>query len=114
LGHDCIEKQKKEYKSLVSSALVDIQINGLGQTLAFWRAKGTDKEGNPDNKSAHLQLYSHISEWLKSPDSMKLKLENDDLVVWVTQSQGNEYRRATAETISFLVWLKRFAEATLS
>ena len=38
------EKVQKEYASLAKKAPADIQANGLGQTLAFWRAKGYEKD----------------------------------------------------------------------
>ena len=31
---------REKYKQLARSAPADVQTNGLGQTLAFWRAKG--------------------------------------------------------------------------
>ncbi len=106
-------KVQEEYSSLVKKAPADIQTNGLGQTIAFWRAKGYEK-GHPkdDGKNAHAQLLTHLTEWLKSTDA--LDLPTDNLVEWVSKTaQVNDYRRATVEAIAFLIWLKRFAEAEL-
>lgn len=106
-------KVQEEYSSLVKKAPADIQTNGLGQTIAFWRAKGYEK-GHPkdDGKNAHAQLLDHLTQWLKSSDA--LSLPTDNLVEWVSQTaKVNDYRRATTEAIAFLVWLKRFAEAEL-
>ncbi len=106
-------KVQEEYSSLVKKAPSDIQTNGLGQTIAFWRAKGYEN-GHPkdDGKNAHAQLLDHLTQWLKSSDALGLQTEN--LVEWVSKTaQVDEYRRATAEAIAFLVWLKRFAEAEL-
>lgn len=88
-----------EYKALVASAPADIQTNGLGQTLAFWLSKG---------KSEHKTLYKHVSDWVtpKMGDS-------DDLLRWITQTESTPYRRATVESLAFLGWLKRFAQAEL-
>jgi len=99
----------KEYASLAKSAPADIQANGLGQTLAFWRAKGSDK-GKPKN-NAHSLLLEHVSAWVGE----QLKLgPNKDLVMWISKEAGTDlYRRATAEAIAFLCWVKRFAEAEL-
>lgn len=104
---------QEEYGSLVKKAPADIQTNGLGQTIAFWRAKGYEKGHPKDNgRNAHAQLLAHLTEWLKSPDA--LGLSTDDLVEWVSKTASvDDYRRATAEAIAFLVWLKRFAEAEL-
>jgi CRISPR-associated protein Cmr5 len=100
-----------KYGSLAKSAPADIQMSGLGQTLAFWRAKGYEK-GNPkkgDNEHAHL--LTDVSKWVK--DQVKWK-SNLALLDWITQeATTDEYRQATAEAMAFLSWLKRFAEAEL-
>jgi CRISPR-associated protein Cmr5 len=120
---DCIQKIKKEvfdgdakkqenYCSLARKAPADIQINGFGQTLAFWYAKGSDNKGNPDPKTPDYQILQHVTGWLNSPKGMNLA--KPDLVKWISrEAQTADYRRATTETIAFLVWLKRFAEAEL-
>lgn len=114
----CVEQVKsdknryaKEYGSLARSAPADIQANGLGQTLAFWRAKGYEK-GQPKNKGAneHYQLLEHVSNWV----GQRLGLQERNMVKWVAEhSTTDEYRRATLEAIAFLIWVKRFAEAEL-
>lgn len=92
----------KEYGQLAKSAPADIQANGLGQTLAFWKAK----------KDAHYQkLGDQVSKWVMG--QMKQQ-HQDGLLGWiVAEASTNDYRRATAEAIAFLSWLKRFAEAEL-
>lgn len=99
-----------EYTGLARSAPTDIQTNGLGQTLAFLRAKGFEHgRRNPD--SAHAQLLDDISGWLRG----HLKLDgNRDVVEWIVMAaETGAYRRATVETLAFLAWLRRFAEAEL-
>jgi len=102
----------KEYGSLAKSAPADIQSNGLGQTLAFWRAKGYDR-GKPkaNGANAHYQLLVHVSEWTRN----QLKLSNSkEVLEWVAKDAStDQYRRATTEAIAFLSWVKRFAEAEL-
>jgi CRISPR-associated protein Cmr5 len=100
----------KEYGGLAKSAPADIQANGLGQTLAFWRAKGY-KDGQPKENDAHAELLKHASDWLRS---QKILPEGKDVVEWIAKGAStNDYRRATSEVIAFLSWLKRFAEADL-
>jgi CRISPR-associated protein Cmr5 len=90
----------EKYGKLARSAAADIQVNGLGQTLAFWKAK---------KEEHHLKLFEHVSAWVTG----QLKV-NGDLLIWITKTATtDEYRRATAETIAFLAWVKRFAEAEL-
>ena len=94
-------KDLKEYRALVRGAPADIQISGLGQFLAFLRAKG-----KPD----HCALYEQLREWLAKQNYFS----GNDLLEWISRTATTEdYRRATAEVMSFLMWLKRFAEAEL-
>uniref|UniRef100_A0A7C4PHX0 CRISPR type III-B/RAMP module-associated protein Cmr5 n=1 Tax=Anaerolinea thermolimosa TaxID=229919 RepID=A0A7C4PHX0_9CHLR len=96
-------KKDKELKSLARSAPASIQSNGLGQTLAFWKAK---------KEEHHLALYNALSGWLKK----QLPLTNDlDLLEWIaTTATSLQYRQATAEALAYLNWYKRFAEAELA
>jgi CRISPR-associated protein Cmr5 len=99
--HDEVKRKgfAGEYKTLVSSASADIQTNGLGQTVAFWRSKG---------KSHHEILYRHLSEWVMQEMDVQ-----GDLMHWITQTDSRRYRQATVEALAFLGWLKRFAQAEL-
>lgn len=104
---DCVthvksKSYKKEYLPLARSAPADIHANGLGQTLAFWRAKKKDE---------HNALYQHVAAWVKTQVRFD---QPPDLLEWIMkQAATDEYRRATTETIAFLAWIKRFAEAEL-
>jgi CRISPR-associated protein Cmr5 len=91
----------KKYKSLVRSAPADIQTNGLGQTVAFWRAKAKDE---------HKTLYKHVSEWLKPKFGYTGELHQ-----WIIDAgtSSDDYRRATVEAMAYLGWLKRFSEAEI-
>ncbi len=90
-----------KYGQLARSAPADIQANGLGQTLAFWNAKG---------EAHHRDLFNHVSDWVKG----QIKFTDANLLQWIVNTADTDgYRRATAEAIAFLIWLKRFAEAEL-
>jgi CRISPR-associated protein Cmr5 len=75
-----------------------IQINGLGQTMAFLRSK-------PDNQ-AMRKVYDHLSGWV-----MGRMGGTSDLLQAVTRWSSDEYRRATTEALAYALWLRRFAEA---
>ena len=98
---DKVKKNKSNvsvYTQLARSAPSDIQTNGLGQTLAYWKAKGYD------------HIYDDVSEWV----SVQIAKTKTDLLKWiVTTASTDEYRRATTEAMAYLAWLKRFAEAEL-
>ncbi len=91
-----------KYSTLARKGATSVQSNGLGQTLAFWHAKG-DTE--------HKTISGHVSTWVMG----QLQHEHSQgLLGWVMKSASiEEYRQATAEAMAFLVWLKRFAEAEL-
>lgn len=105
---DCVDNAKRKkyaakYGQLARSAPADIQSNGLGQTLAFWNAKGKSEQHQKD-------LLDDVSRWVKS----QMGLDGKPLLEWIIKTATTEeYRRATSEAISFLIWLKRFAEAEL-
>lgn len=104
------KKYAKEYGSLARSAPADIQANGLGQTVSFWRAKGYEQR-EPKQDNAHAELLRHVADWLCS---QKILPDNKNLIEWISKdATTEEYRRASAEAIAFLIWLKRFAEAEL-
>jgi len=109
------KKRSKEfaqkYGQLARSAPADIQINGLAQTLAFWRAKGKGKQDDE-----HSVIFRDLSEWVIQQMGWQPQNTQADLLVRITAAEASthDYRRATAEAIAFLQWLKRFAEAELS
>ena len=107
---------EKEYRSLARGLNAMIQINGLGQTLGFFKAKGKQ-----DAKKAHYLLLKHLTEWMRDPHHFKavnievMKNGHDGLLQWVTDeaTSSADYRRATTECLAFGTWLRRFAEAEL-
>ena len=101
-GVGTAQSQKlKDYASVVKRAPADIQTNGLGQTLAFWKSKDIEKQ----------ILYQQVSEWVAG----QMGWTNEDLLTRLTSEQAtiSEYRRATVEAQTFLVWVKRLAEGML-
>lgn len=116
---------RSEYGSLARSAAVDVMTNGLGQTLAFWKAKA---KGSTTN--AHGRIRIDLSDWIlplkekhfpaaetaAEGEAVQPQPAGGDVLAWVI-SDGvcmAEYRWATREAVAFLTWLKRFAEAELS
>lgn len=98
---------EKEYSALARSAPADILGNGLGQSLAFWRAKSKGNE-----KNAHGQVFNNVSAWCKQ--QLNISDKHESLLDWiVNEADTDGYRRASNEAMAFLGWLKRFAEAEL-
>ena len=93
-----------EYGSWVKKLPALVLTNGLGQTLAFLRAKGKDEANAPQT------LYNHLSEWVMG----EIAPAQGSLLEWLMGKDSATYRRATTEALAFINWLKRFAEAKLA
>lgn len=110
-AYDCVSeikqqdnnKLKKEYKSLVRGFSSMILQNGLGQSLAFLKAKG---------EQHHNKLYEHINLWLRNKFASNNR-DFDVLLRIINENASVEYRLYTKEALSFLTWLKKFVEAEL-
>lgn len=99
------EDYADSYGQAARGATADILMSGLGQTLAFWRARGKNKS------EWYNLLYTHLSAWLSSGPE---PISTGDLLEWIRSTASpDDYRRATAEAMAALIWLKRFAEAEL-
>ncbi len=113
------EGLQKEYRSLARGLNAMIQINGLGQTLGFLKAKGKIKlDDGTQKRNAHFYLLGHLTHWMHDHFDQTIvdttNNENDGLLRWVTNTaNSSDYRRATTECLAFGVWLRRFAEAEL-
>lgn len=97
----------KEYKSYVKKLPMLIKTNGLGASFAFMFSKRNKEEGKYWNS-----IGRNIYDWLK--DQKKIDAGRirsfDDLVREINQFSSTEYRALTVEVLSFLSWLKRFAD----
>ena len=90
--------------------------NGLGQTLAFLLSKAKRYDPSARRKPearAHDLLYTHLSRWVLEQLRVGVGQGQGDLLEWVLSTDSAGYRRATAEALAYLNWLKRFAEAKL-
>ena len=98
----------RKYNSLARGAPAMVQANGLGQTLAFYRAKAGPGK---DKITEHRLFYNHLSVWVMS--MLAPGEDEEGLLEWLVLQDTQMYRRATAETLAYMIWLKRFAEAVL-
>lgn len=99
---------RKEYRSYSRKIPTMILTNGLGQTLAFVKAKA--EKGN-----AYELLYNQMSTYLKGNSTMRIKMPSDknELLEWAISCNSEDYRCITQELLAFLNWLKRFAEGMI-
>ena len=102
-------KFKKDYRSIVMKLPTLILTNGLGQTLAFLKSKGKNDGSNPEEK-----VYGDLQGWLTKPNVVNWgRATQEELIERIMAIDSNKYRFVTMETLSFLNWLKRFADAVL-
>ncbi|MEI7811091.1 MAG: type III-B CRISPR module-associated protein Cmr5 [Ignavibacteria bacterium] len=109
----CINKIKedkpaweKKFSSYVKSAPTMVLTNGLGQSLAFWKAKAT---GESVDAKAYRNLIDNLNQNIK----LTFFTNNDLLVSVINNFDSWQYRRATSEVLEFLKWLKKFATSEL-
>lgn len=92
---------REGYSTQAKSFPMLVLTNGLGQALAFLRAKG---------KAEHRDYYRHMSTWVTGEI---FNTSDEQLLERLLDNNSNIYRRATTEALAFAAWLKRFAEAEL-
>ncbi|MDQ2805475.1 MAG: type III-B CRISPR module-associated protein Cmr5 [Chloroflexota bacterium] len=81
-----------------------IMTDGLGQTLAFLLAKSKNKPTD-----SHRLLFNDISTWVLN--RLSPGAQGGHLLRKIITEDTSFYRRATAETIAYATWLKKFVEA---
>jgi CRISPR-associated protein Cmr5 len=98
------QENQKKFNSYASAMPFMIHANGLGQTAAFYRRKGTE--------DIYYKLYELLGNWLSQPG--QLFAGRPDLLSGITQSDMATYLAAQAEAMVFLDWVKKFASAFMS
>ncbi|KUO70795.1 MAG: hypothetical protein APF81_12740 [Desulfosporosinus sp. BRH_c37] len=101
------DKRLKEYRSYVKKLPAMIQVNGLGQTLAFCFAKGDQ----------YRELYNQIEGWVKEkqPELLTRYSEANEMefVQIVVSMNSNDYRIVSREVLALLDWMRRFADGLI-
>jgi len=114
-------KKKEEFKSFSAGAPSIILQNGFGQALAFWLAKGTDKNLKMKEEDKHVVLFDMIWQWLpyEKNDVKNEFVEKDktktrtDFIKQLSGMDQIKYLSAQKETLALLEWVKRYANAEL-
>jgi CRISPR-associated protein Cmr5 len=88
--------------------------HGLGQSLAVIRAN-SQKNDDTRDAAAYSALYQHCANWLCRPDhGVFPNATEKTLLEAIVHCHWTEYMRAQSELLSYLGWLKKFAEALLT
>lgn len=97
-------KNGKKYGGQAKKLPTRIMTAGLGQALAFLKAKGYAPE--------LLQDVGHwVLEMRGNEGSKAARPPDDALITKIISSDSDFLRRVTQETLAYMQWLNRFAEA---
>jgi CRISPR-associated protein Cmr5 len=109
-----IQVAKDKYTKLAKSVPALIMNSGLMQTLAFIKDK---------NEEQHQQLLQHLLRWLaeqfdgektgseRHPFPNKARPEFDQMMMALFHANPEQFRRATAEAMMILRWIRQMASA---
>ena len=103
-----VGKSYGNYVSYVSALPATILMNGLGQACATLLSKAGGDKTKP-----HRLLYADLEKWLCGSDSAAPYKGTPELMNAIVTGTQDKYLRAQAEALSYLVWLKKFANAYL-
>lgn len=95
--------EHKEWLSRANEMPAMIQMNGLGQTVAFYLSKG----------GTHKKMYDLLSKWLCDNQNAKLSIykNHPDLMQGIAKGDLQSYRAAQAEAQALLIWVKKLSKA---
>ncbi|PZM66780.1 type III-B CRISPR module-associated protein Cmr5 [Paenibacillus dendritiformis] len=99
----------KEYRALVRALPAMIHTNGFGAAVGFLFSKSNKKDGKGAD-SPHQAVLTVLSEWLKRQGMIE---DPDFLMKAITEQTRDGYKRMTRETMSLVMWMKRFAEGMI-
>lgn len=101
---DKAKEYPREYAREAHKLPTRIMAAGLGQALAFILAKAKDKKPNL------RLLHDHLTDWVIKERPMAAE-NRDSLLESIIEGDSDFLRRATDETLAYLLWLNRLAEA---
>jgi len=107
-------EEADDYAREAKKLPVRIMTSGLGQALAFIKAKaGRKKEENGDaknqEKNGFRALQQDLSDWARQ--RLQYPGPEQGLLEAVIHADSQFLRRATDEVLAYLRWLNRFTEA---
>lgn len=109
------DKDAKDFGGQAKKLPMRIRAAGLGQALAFVRAKAKPSEKDDKKKHhGHILLLEQLGGWVlhrlgeqAKPDPVR----DDTVLKTILNNDATFLRRATLEAMAWLEWVNRFAEA---
>ena len=105
-------EQQKAFKSYVQALPAMIQMNGLGQAIAFYRSHFTATDKSKKGAVAYAKLYDILAQWLCGDKALAI-YSKGDLLEHIVNHDMHQYRLAQSELQSLLVWLKKMSVALI-
>jgi CRISPR-associated protein Cmr5 len=96
-------EKKTEYRQELQQLPARIAASGLGQTLAFYAAKG-----GPKNQGVEADVGAELAGFLLKREAKVLDLLDD-----LMKNDLPHYRRRTREALAYAEWLKRYTAALI-
>jgi len=108
-----LKGDRDKFAKFISGVPAMILQNGFGQTLSFMLAKRKkDKHGAPLPDDKHTQAFFMISRWLSHRKILDDSGEAQTIGK-LCELRQSDYLRAQEEALTFLEWVKRYANAGL-
>lgn len=104
---DSIQKRFKAYSNSLPAM---IQMNGIGQALAFAYQKSN---GSKDENIGWQAIYEIAKRWLLNERKTWGNKASNNLLNALTEGSQEEYQLAQAELQALLSWVKDFARAEI-
>lgn len=102
---------QKRFKAYSNSLPAMIQMNGIGQALAFAYQKSN---GEKDENIGWTALYSAVGQWLLQREIWGKQSTNANVVKALAEGSQEQYQLAQAEAQALLSWIKDFARAEIA
>lgn len=109
--HEVPSEEASRFKAYATTLPAMIQMNGLGQALAFAKQKSNGKGAEA---KAWKRLYSTLSSWLTQERNCWTHIaDHEDVLPTLLAGTQEQYQIAQAEAQALLCWVKDFARAEL-
>ena len=103
---------QKCFKAYSNSLPAMIQMNGIGQALAFaWQKSNGSRQS--ESKAWRL-LFQTVSDWLVQERKIWGTSDKDGVLPALTAGTQHQYQLAQAEAQALLAWVKDFARAQIT
>lgn|SRR5690554_35470 len=103
---------QKCFKAYSNTLPAMIQMNGIGQALAFaWQKSNGGKQ---DESQAWGLIFGAVSHWLVGERSLWGQGSGINVLEALTAGSQQQYQLAQAEAQALLAWIKDFARAEIA